>query len=110
MLLENIVALALFHKYGHDADNERVFFYNDKVEVDFYIPKDATAIQVSYSITQSTSTYEREVNALKKIPGALSCKRRLILTNDESDSIEDQYGTIEVLPVWKWLLLQGRNE
>ena len=110
MLLENIVALALFHKYGHDADNERVFFYNDKVEVDFYIPEDATAIQVSYSITQSTSTYEREVNALKKIPGALSCKRRLILTNDESDSIEDQYGTIEVLPVWKWLLLQGRNE
>lgn len=110
MLLENIVALALFHKYGHDADNERVFFYNDKVEVDFYIPEDATAIQVSYSITQSTSTYEREVNALKKVPGTLSCKRRLILTNDESDSIEDQYGTIEVLPVWKWLLLQGRNE
>ena len=110
MLLENIVALALFHKYGHDADNERVFFYNDKVEVDFYIPENATAIQVSYSITQSTSTYEREVNALKKIPGALSCKRRLILTNDESDSIEDQYGTIEVLPVWKWLLLQGKNE
>ena len=29
--VENIVALALFHKYGHDADNERVFFYNDKV-------------------------------------------------------------------------------
>ena len=37
MLLENIVALALFRKYGHDSDNERVFFYNNKVEVDFYV-------------------------------------------------------------------------
>lgn len=104
MLLENIVALALFQKYGHDADNERVFFYNDKVEVDFYVPEESLAIQVSYSIAQSSATYEREVNALKKLPGVLSCKRRLILTNDESDKIEDNFGIIEVMPVWKWLL------
>ncbi|MDY4645807.1 ATP-binding protein [Prevotella sp.] len=104
MLLENIVALALFRKYGHDSDNERVFFYNNKVEVDFYVPYERLAIQVSYSITQSPATYEREVNALKRIPGVLSCKRRLILTNDESDRIEDSFGTIEVMPVWKWLL------
>lgn len=104
MLLENIVALALFRKYGHDSDNERVFFYNNKVEVDFYVPDERLAIQVSYSITQSPATYEREVNALKRIPGVLSCKRRLILTNDESDRIEDSFGTIEVMPVWKWLL------
>lgn len=104
MLLENIVALALFQKYGHDADNERVFFYNDKVEVDFYVPEESLAIQVSYSIAHSSATYEREVNALKKLPGVLSCKRRLILTNDESDKIEDNFGIIEVMPVWKWIL------
>lgn len=104
MLLENIVALALFQKYGHDADNECVFFYNDKVEVDFYVPEESLAIQVSYSIAQSSATYEREVNALKKLPGVLSCKRRLILTNDESDKIEDNFGIIEVMPVWKWIL------
>lgn len=104
MLLENIVALALFQKYGHDADNERVFFYNDKVEVDFYVPEEGLAIQVSYSIAQSSTTYEREINALKKLPNALSCKQRLILTNDESDKIEDDFGIIEVMPVWKWLL------
>ena len=104
MLLENVVALALFRKYGHEADNEHVFFYNDKVEVDFYVPQDELAIQVSYSINQTTSTYEREVNALKKIPHVLACKRRLILTNDETDSITDAFGTIEVMPVWKWLL------
>ena len=33
ILLENQVALSLFRKYGHDEDNERVFFYNANVEV-----------------------------------------------------------------------------
>lgn len=104
MLLENAVALALFRKYGYDPDNERIFFYNDKVEIDFYVPEEQLAIQVSYSIANSQSTYVREVEALKKIPNVLPCKRRLILTNDESSTIKDNFGTIEVLPVWKWLL------
>lgn len=104
MLLENTVALALFQKYGKDPNNERVFFYNEKVEVDFYVPEDELAIQVSYSISQSSETYDREVNALKKLPKVLACKRRLVLTNDETATIEDDFGTIEVMPVWRWLL------
>ncbi len=103
-LLENLVALTLFRKYGHDLDNERVFFYNDKVEVDFYVPEDKLAIQASYSITQTDSTFEREVEALKKLPKVLPCARRLILTYDEADTIADDFGTIEVVPLWKWLL------
>ncbi len=103
-LLENLVALTLFRKYGHDLDNERVFFYNDKVEVDFYVPEDKLAIQASYSITQADSTFEREVEALKKLPKVLPCARRLILTYDEADTIADDFGTIEVVPLWKWLL------
>lgn len=103
-LLENTVALALFRKYGHDSNNERVFFYSDKVEVDFYVPEDGLAIQVSYSITKSMDTYKREVDALRNLPKVLECKHRLILTYDESDSITDEYGTIEVLPTWQWLL------
>ena len=104
MLLENVVALALFRKYGHDADNERVFFYNEKVEVDFYIPDKELAIQVSYNMVQSEDTFNREVNALKKLPNVLPCRQRLVLTNDESGKVEDEYGTIEIMPVWKWLL------
>lgn len=103
-LLENIVALSLFRRYGNDADNERVFFYNEKVEVDFYIPEEKLAIQVSYSITQSHDTFTREVDALKKLPKVLSCERRLILTFAEEDTITDDFGIIEVIPVWKWLL------
>ena len=104
LLLENVVALALFRKYGHDMDNERVFFYNDKVEVDFYVPEDELAIQVSYSIAQSSNTYDREVNVLKKLPHVLSCRKRLVLTNDEDGQVEDEFGTIEIIPVWRWLL------
>ena len=103
-LLENLVALSLFRKYGHDQDNERVFFYNDKVEVDFYVPEDKLAIQASYSINQSEATYDREVDALKRLPKVLPCNRRLILTYDESDTISDEFGVIEVMPLWKWLL------
>jgi len=103
-LLENAVALQLFRLYGHDKDNERVFFYNDKVEVDFYVPEEEMAIQVSFSISQSPDTYTREVDALRKLPKAVPCSKRLILTNDESATIEDDYGVIQVMPAWKWLL------
>lgn len=104
ILLENIVALALFRKYGNDPNNERIFFYNDRIEVDFYVPEEELAIQVSYSISKSSETFDREVTALKKMPKVHSCKRRLILTNEESGSIEDEFGKIEIIPVWKWLL------
>ena len=103
-LMENLVALQLFRIYGHDQDNERVYFYNSNVEVDFYVPEDELAIQVSYSISRDIDTREREVGALQKLPKALACKRRIILTYDEQQIIEDEYGKIEVIPCWKWML------
>lgn len=103
MLLENLVALHLFRSYGHDSDNERVFFYNDKYEVDFYIPDEELAIQVSYSL-RDEETRKREVESLQKLPKRLSCKRRIILTFDEEETITDSFGTIEVIPAWKWLM------
>lgn len=103
MLLENLVAIQLFRIYGHDIDNGRIFFYNDGYEVDFYIPDDELAIQVCYSL-HDEETRKRETEALQKLPNRLSCKRRLILTYDEEEIINDKQGTIEVVPVWKWLL------
>lgn len=105
-LLENLVAVTLLRKYGNDPDNERVFYYNSGVEVDFYIPDDALAIQVSYSISQSSETFIREVGALRKLPSMLDCKHRMIITYDEETEIKDTYGTIEVVPYWKWALKQ----
>ena len=72
-----------------------------------YVPEDELAIQVSYSMVQSTDTFNREVNALKKIPNVLPCRRRFVLTNDEAGKVEDEYGTIEIVPVWRWLISFG---
>lgn len=103
MLLENLVALQLFRIYGHDLDNERVFFYHDNCEVDFYIPDDELAIQVSYAL-RDKEALKREIEALKKLPKRLPCTKRMILTYDEEESVNDQHGTIEVVSVWKWLM------
>jgi len=103
ILLENLVALSLFRKYGHDEDNERVFFYNTNVEVDFYVPEDELAIQVSYSIADP-ETEKREKEPLEKLPNMHPCRRRIIITYDEEGTLTDKNGSIEVIPCWKWLL------
>ena len=103
ILLENMVALSLFRKYGHDEDNERVYFYNANVEIDFYVPEDELAIQVAYSIAEP-ETLQREKSALEKMPNVHPCSRRVIITYDEEDTLTDKHGTIEVIPCWKWML------
>ena len=103
ILLENLVALTLFQKYGHDEDNERVYFYNANVEIDFYVPEDGLAIQVAYSIADP-ETLQREKGALEKLPNVHPCNRRVIITYDEEGQLTDKHGTIEVVPCWKWML------
>lgn len=103
-LLENLVALQLFRLFGHDKDNDTVYFYNSNgCEVDFYVPEQKWAIQVCYSI-HSEETLKREMTALAKLPKVLECERRTVFSFDEETSFQDDFGTIEVVPVWKWLL------
>lgn len=101
-LLENIVAIDLIERYRKGEDN-RVFFYNKGVEVDFYLPNEEMAIQVSYSIDEPL-TREREVRALRKIVEVYSLKKAFIITRDEENIISEYGMDIEVVPVWKWLL------
>lgn len=109
ILLENLVALQLFRIYGHDMDNERVFFYLDSYEIDFYIPEDELAIQVAYSL-HDEDTRKRETEALQKLPNRLPCSRRLLLTYDEEEMITDNLGVIEVMPTWKWILSTNKEK
>lgn len=103
-LLENLVAGQLFRMYGHDSNNDTVWYYNSNgYEVDFYIPEKKWAIQVCYSL-QDTDTRKREITALSKLPKVLECERRTIFTFDEEQTIEDEFGSIEIIPTWKWLL------
>ena len=100
-LLENMVAMELIRRYGID---ERVFFYNRNIEVDFYIPDAALAIQVSYNPHKTDETWQRESTALIKFTKVLDCQRLLILSSDTEETVEVNGKTIEVMPVWKWLI------
>ena len=98
-LLENIIAVTLLKRYG----NENLFYYNKNVEVDFYIPSKGLAIQSSYSIADDM-TFERETRALVKLNAAFDIKHSIIITANEEKNIEVDGVTIEVIPVWKWIL------
>lgn len=98
---ENIVALALLKRYGL---NDRVFFWKKNIEVDFFIPQDETAIQVCCKLDADNQTRQREINALIKLSQVSTCRRLLILTRDEEGSETIDGVTIEIMPVWKWLL------
>lgn len=100
-LLENMVAMELIRRYGID---ERVFFYNRNIEVDFYIPDAALAIQVSYNPHKTDETWQRESTALIKFTKVLDCQRLLILSYNTEETVEVNGKTIEVMPVWKWLI------
>ena len=85
------------------VEEEGVFFYNKGVEVDFYVPDKAMAIQVSYSI-DDPMTREREVRALRKMSEVFPIRKGIIVTRDEEQTIFGESLDIEVIPVWKWLL------
>lgn len=93
-LLENIVAIQLYKRYG-----DKVYFYNQNIEVDFIIPECSTAYQVSYSLMDE-NTYLRETEALIKLNAVFPMERMYIITKDEERTITHESGvSIEVIPV-----------
>jgi len=57
------------------ARTDAVFFYNKDIEVDFYIPDESLAIQVSYSLDNDDGTLDREINAPFKLTNVLNDQR-----------------------------------
>ena len=100
-LFENLIAINLLRKYGR---SDSVFFYNKGIEVDFYLPETATAIQACYRTDNADGTMDREVNALLKASKFLECRHLLIITGEAEKLIEKDGKKITVMPLWKWLL------
>jgi predicted AAA+ superfamily ATPase len=65
------------------------------------------AIQVCYNLDSSDGTTEREITALLKISKVLECSNLLIITHSTEKIVEYDNKKIEVVPVWKWLLLEN---
>lgn len=98
-LLENVCAVHLYRKYENN-----LYFYDKNIEVDFFVPDEAYAVQASYSISDE-DTLKREVGGLKKLHNFSPLKRMVIVTFDEEETIKfDDGSSIEVIPAWKWLL------
>lgn len=98
-LLENRVAIELKKHFCNE-----VYFYNKNVEVDFYVPQHDWLIQVTYSIAND-DTREREISSLLKVAKHLQSQRLTIITYNEEQTISlDNGSTIEIIPLWKWLL------
>jgi predicted AAA+ superfamily ATPase len=97
-LLENICAIEMQKRY-----NSRLYYYLHNIEVDFYVPEENLAVQVSYKLNDE-NTIKRETNALAKLHQLHPLEKALIITKDEEKTITINDLTIEFIPVWKWLL------
>ena len=93
-----MVAIYLYETYGDD-----LYYYNDNIEVDFWLFEHGKAIQVSYSI-QDDKTYERETKALLAYTKRFDCKELFIITMDEEKEINLDGNIIQIIPLWKMLL------
>ncbi len=102
-LLENMVAIHLNKQYRNTTEELRLFYYNRGVEVDFCIPEINTAIQVTYNIADA-DTYEREVGGLVKFLKAFKSYKGIIITWDTEQQITADGITVNIIPIWKWLL------
>lgn len=102
-LLENLVAIHLYKQYGGSETN-RLFYYSKNVEVDFFVPEEKLAIQVSYNLNGSENTFEREVKSLIELNKFQHTERSMIITMDDEREVEVTGVRIEIVPVWKWLV------
>jgi len=101
-LLENLCAIHLMKQFSN-TDELRLFYYSRNVEVDFYVPEVSLAVQASFDINDD-ETRRREVAALVSLHKAFSLQRAVIVTRDHEEQITEGGLTIEVIPIWKWLL------
>lgn len=97
--LENIV---FHHLLRSLSPNDRIFYYKGMGECDFVVQRSqsvAELIQVCWNLTPEN--IEREVNGLIEASKVTSCTKCRIITFEQSQSIEKNGQTIDVVPIWK---------
>lgn len=98
--LENLVAVELIRRYGF----ENVYFFENNIEVDFYVPSENLAIQVSMQALEDVDTLERETKAFVKLNDFIPNTKCLLITNSEETTLKCDDIEIDMIPAWKWLL------
>ena len=99
-LMENLVFLHL------RRNHQDIFYYKTKQnhEVDFYIPSQHLAIQVSQDLNVE-ETRKREVRSLIELSEERKDQNKLqIVTLADKETITTEGTTVEVSPLYEWLL------
>ncbi len=97
-LYENLAFLHL-----RRTSNE-VYYYKQNQEVDLYVKTDKEyLVNVAYSIDEP-STFQREITALVEGMSYFNLTYSYLITSEREETLEVEGKTIEVLPMWKWLL------
>ncbi len=99
-IVENAVAVYLKRKYG-----DEVYCFKSTqtgIDIDFYLPEENCAIQVAYYLETSK---DRETKSLFSFASKTEgVKRLIIVTNEEERKIIKDDLTIEVIPVYKFIM------
>lgn len=99
-LLENLVAIKLWNKY-----KENVYYLKGQnLDADFFVEETGEVIQVAYSAINISNNRETKtlIEAAKTIKEA---KRFIIITYEEENELTVDGVKIEIIPVWKWLIM-----
>lgn len=106
--LETIVYLELLRRKAR-TDNDIYYFQNRSVEADFVVcngNKTLAIYQVSYDISND-KTRKRELRGCIAAANATNCPNLYLITNDESGIIEQDGYTIQVVPIYEWLVMEN---
>lgn len=98
--IENVVFIEF--KRG----NSDIFYHKDKKECDFLVRRGMKIIE-AIQVTQTLSnlkTKEREIAGLLEAMNKFNLNAGLIITQEQEDKIKVGRKTINIVPLWKWLL------
>lgn len=102
--LETIVYLELLRRKAGTA-NDIYYYQGRSAEADFVVcdgNKTLAVYQVSYDISND-KTRKREIKGCIAGAKATKCDNIFLITDHESEVIEEDGYTIQVIPIWEWL-------
>lgn len=103
--LETVVYLELLRRKA-GSTNDIYYYKSVGTEADFVLcegNKTLGVYQVCYDIS-SEKTKNREIRGCIAAAKASNCKNIFLITNQDSDTVEKDGYTIQIIPVWEWLL------
>ena len=99
-LLENLVYLHL------RRETDMIFYFQTRAghEVDFYLPEKNHALQVCLEFSHP-ETRQRELRSLQEMSEEIEAPlQRTLITLRDKETVEQEEGRIEVIPIYEWLL------